>query len=455
MPDNGFGEQGQLGGLPDPRLLHPAALQDRPRRFGRRRRSATSSRSATPTTSSASRSSTRAPPSDCSPAADIDPESLQRGPQRRPVGGRRVRAVDPALRRARPAPRPAVRAAGLKSPNNPILDGAARPPSRTAAASRRWRSARTASSCTPPSRAPTVADADQTRRYIYEFSIGRAGVHRPRPGSTGPRRRATMVSDMSALDRHRLVVIERDGGSGVSGAVPQGLPRRPAADRRRRVPREDRRSWTSTAIPDPDLVSLPAIHPGDVGLGDPFRVTCESVEAVHVVARRIGSWSAATTTSRTPAATRRWPTTTSSSSSPSRGWDGDERVPGRAPAAARPPGRDVRRGVWRRGRRGRPERVGGPGAAPGSSARGRPRGNDAGGLDRGARSSGSTTRSRRPRVRRGVRRGHGRHRPGRRAVPDDGGPARRGRAGGRDHPVHPGREPGPGARRARPSRRTP
>ena len=37
------------------------------------------------------------------------------------------------------------------------------------------------------------------------------------------------------------------------------------------------------AIPDPDLVSLPALHPGDVGLGDPFRVTCESVEAVHLV----------------------------------------------------------------------------------------------------------------------------------------------------------------------------
>ena len=37
------------------------------------------------------------------------------------------------------------------------------------------------------------------------------------------------------------------------------------------------------AIPDPHLVSLPPIHEGDVGLGDPFRVTCESIEAVHVV----------------------------------------------------------------------------------------------------------------------------------------------------------------------------
>ncbi len=37
------------------------------------------------------------------------------------------------------------------------------------------------------------------------------------------------------------------------------------------------------AIPDPDLVSLPATHAGDVGLGNPFRVTCESIEAIHVI----------------------------------------------------------------------------------------------------------------------------------------------------------------------------
>ena len=30
-------------------------------------------------------------------------------------------------------------------------------------------------------------------------------------------------------------------------------------------------------------MSLPAIHPGDLGLGDPFWVMCESVEAIHHV----------------------------------------------------------------------------------------------------------------------------------------------------------------------------
>ena len=30
-------------------------------------------------------------------------------------------------------------------------------------------------------------------------------------------------------------------------------------------------------------MSLPPIHPGDLGLGDPFWVMCESVEAVHLI----------------------------------------------------------------------------------------------------------------------------------------------------------------------------
>jgi glycerophosphoryl diester phosphodiesterase len=33
-------------------------------------------------------------------------------------------------------------------------------------------------------------------------------------------------------------------------------------------------------------VSLPALHTGDVGLGDPFRVTCESIEALRILNRR-------------------------------------------------------------------------------------------------------------------------------------------------------------------------
>jgi len=38
------------------------------------------------------------------------------------------------------------------------------------------------------------------------------------------------------------------------------------------------------ALPDPNLISLPPIHAGDVGLGNPYRVTCESIEAIHHIA---------------------------------------------------------------------------------------------------------------------------------------------------------------------------
>ena len=87
---------------------------------------------------------------------------------------------------------------------------------------------------------------------------------------------------MWALDKHRLVAIERDGGRGLTATF-------------RRVYLIDVRHTDAsgflektmivdlTAIPDPDEVSLPPIHPGDLGLGDPFWVMCESVEAVHLI----------------------------------------------------------------------------------------------------------------------------------------------------------------------------
>jgi glycerophosphoryl diester phosphodiesterase len=91
-----------------------------------------------------------------------------------------------------------------------------------------------------------------------------------------------LIADMWALDRHRLIVIERDLGAGVNAL----FRRIYLVD----VRVEDQDGFLAktqlvdlTKVPDPDLVSLPAIHPGDLGLGDPFWVMCESVEAVHLV----------------------------------------------------------------------------------------------------------------------------------------------------------------------------
>jgi glycerophosphoryl diester phosphodiesterase len=126
---------------------------------------------------------------------------------------------------------------------------------------------------------PKVADADQSRRWIYEFSVRRKAF----TGRTWQYRAenaAYMISDMAMLDGHRIVVMERDGGRGLAATFRSAY----VLDLRR-VDADGFLHKTAvldmTAIPDPDLVSLPEIHAGDVGLGDPFRVTCESVEAIY------------------------------------------------------------------------------------------------------------------------------------------------------------------------------
>jgi glycerophosphoryl diester phosphodiesterase len=131
-----------------------------------------------------------------------------------------------------------------------------------------------------------VGDDPFTRRiYQYDTSggtppalVGTYRVHAPDAATAAQR----FVSDVQALDGHRLLVMERDGGRGLMANF-------------RSVYEIDlnqvdengvvltTRLLDLTDIPDPDLVSLPAINDGDVGLGDPFRVTCESIEALYVV----------------------------------------------------------------------------------------------------------------------------------------------------------------------------
>jgi glycerophosphoryl diester phosphodiesterase len=212
---------------------------------------------------------------------DIDPESLQRGRHGDLWVGdefgpwilhfdSRGRLLDP------PFPLPG----NLMSPNNPFL---VPPAPATIANSRGFE----AMAISPDGRylygaleGALVADATTApnRRLIYEFST-RDEEFTGRTLQYEVDAATPFVSDMQALDRHRLLVIERDG---VAALVRKAY----VVDMRRTDGRgflEKTQVVDLAAIPDPDLVSLPALHPGDVGLGDPFRVTCESVEAVHVV----------------------------------------------------------------------------------------------------------------------------------------------------------------------------
>ena len=216
---------------------------------------------------------------------DIDPESLQRGrngdlwvgDEFGPwilhfSGGGRL--LDP----------PFALPGGLMSPNNPFLktgDDPTQPNSRGLEAM----------AITPDRRylyaaleGATVADPDQSRRYVYQFDT----VHKEFTGQVLQYRteaEANLVADMWAVDNHRVVVIERDAGSGLAALFRSVY----LVDLRRTDPQGFLRKTLVvdlTAIPDPDLVSLPPIHSGDVGLGDPFRVVCESVEAIHVISAR-------------------------------------------------------------------------------------------------------------------------------------------------------------------------
>jgi glycerophosphoryl diester phosphodiesterase len=214
---------------------------------------------------------------------DIDPESLQRGrngdlwvgDEFGPwilhfSGGGRL--LDP----------PFALPGGLMSPNNPFLKGTA-----TILNSRGLE----AMAITPDRRylyaaleGATVADLDQSRRYVYQFDT----VHQEFTGQVLQYRteaKTNMVADMWAVDNHRVVVIERDGGFGLAALFRSVY----LVDLRHTDPDGFLRKTLVldlTAIPDPDLISLPPLHAGDVGLGDPFRVVCESVEAIHVMSAR-------------------------------------------------------------------------------------------------------------------------------------------------------------------------
>lgn len=165
---------------------------------------------------------------------------------------------------------------GLLSPNNPLLGG-------TPATVNNSRGLE-AMAMRPDGRSlvlvleGAVPGDDPSSRRIYEYDMdGRSFTRLADYRTEAP---GHFVADAQAIDGRRLVVIERDGGLGLGATfrrvyvVDPGEPGHP-----------DAKSLVVdlAAIPDPDLVSLPAIHDGDVGLGDPFRVTCESIEAVHVV----------------------------------------------------------------------------------------------------------------------------------------------------------------------------
>jgi hypothetical protein len=213
--------------------------------------------------------------------ADIDTESLQRGRHGDLwVGDEFGPWILHFNRHGRLLAPPYAMPEGIMSPNNPFLDGrpATQPNSRGLEGM----------AISPDKRflyatleGATVADPDPSRRLMFEFSTAR-GAFTGRVLQYRTEAPGNLVADMWAAGDHRLVVVERDLGSGVAALFRSvylvDLSHVDAAGFLEKTLLVD-----LTTIPDPDLVSLPAIHPGDLGLGDPFRVMCESVEAVDVL----------------------------------------------------------------------------------------------------------------------------------------------------------------------------
>jgi glycerophosphoryl diester phosphodiesterase len=236
--------------------------------------------------------------------ADIDPESLQRGKDgdlwMGDEFGPWILHFDEAGVLLEPPFRVPADLVGstsdtgfLESPSSPFISSAAQA---TVAGSRGFESL----AATPDGKylyglleGPTVQDSDKDRRFLLEFSIldrsftGRVWQYRTQPTVAGVQQ-CCFMADSATLDQHRMVVIERDNGRGAP------VPPFPATFSRgvyvidlRDVGSdgflEKSRIIDLTAIADPDLVSLPAIHTGDVQIGNPFGVACESIEAIHVI----------------------------------------------------------------------------------------------------------------------------------------------------------------------------
>jgi hypothetical protein len=121
-----------------------------------------------------------------------------------------------------------------------------------------------------------VPGDDPSLRRVYELDLDTRQF--TRHADYRVEAATNFVSDAQSVGGDRLLVIERDGAAALfrrvylvdlDGEADGTVSKREVVD--------------LAAIPDPNGISLPALHDGDIGLGDPFRVTCESIEALHVL----------------------------------------------------------------------------------------------------------------------------------------------------------------------------
>jgi len=122
-----------------------------------------------------------------------------------------------------------------------------------------------------------VAGDDPRVRRVYAFDIPRR-TYKEAWREYHVADPALLVSDFTALDRHRFVALERDDLEGTAARHKRGF----AVDLRRRDAGgalAKRAVVDLLALRDPARISLPG-RPGDLGLGDPFSMPYETIESV-------------------------------------------------------------------------------------------------------------------------------------------------------------------------------
>jgi hypothetical protein len=171
---------------------------------------------------------------------------------------------------------------GVQSPQNPFLPD---PDAWTLRASRGFEG--TARSIDGKTLYPMLEgalrnDPDRRRRIVNEFDL-RAGAY---TGRTWQYRvdaafPDAVIGDLTALDEHRFVLIERDDDQGAQARQKKVF----LVDLRRVDAQgflEKRLVLDLLRIRDPDPISLPA-RPGEFGVGDPFSFPLQSVESLEVL----------------------------------------------------------------------------------------------------------------------------------------------------------------------------
>jgi hypothetical protein len=127
----------------------------------------------------------------------------------------------------------------------------------------------------PTLEGPLAEDADKTIRRSFTFNIAE---RRYEPGYrvyhvADP---SYLVSDLTALGAHRFVSLERDNLQGPAAVHKQAFVVTP-----HKGALETRLVLDELNIADPRGISLQGpVRPGDFGLGDPFRMPYQTIEAV-------------------------------------------------------------------------------------------------------------------------------------------------------------------------------